>query len=125
MTNLDKDEVIEKFTTAYVAANGKQPDLEVKSGWYSVDGGKNMRLADLNELADELSTTYAEDVTEPVADTRTNMGKKAKPKKATKAKSAAKTKKKSSKSGGLTAEALWQKQLEEKDHQCTLPRGIR
>jgi hypothetical protein len=55
MSKLDKDSVIEKFTTAYTAANGKAPQIEAKGGWYSVDGGKNMRLAQLDELADSMA----------------------------------------------------------------------
>ena len=55
MSKLDKDSVIEKFTKAYEAANGKAPTIEAKGGWYSVDGGKNVRLAQLDEMAGELS----------------------------------------------------------------------
>jgi membrane protein involved in colicin uptake len=55
MSKLDKDSVIEKFTNAYTASNGKAPEIEAKGGWYSVDGGKNMRLAQLDEMADEMS----------------------------------------------------------------------
>ncbi|MFC4699155.1 hypothetical protein ACFO4O_03170 [Glaciecola siphonariae] len=54
MSKLDKDSVIEKFTAAYKDANGKAPSIEAKGGWYSVDGGKNIRLAQLDEMADEL-----------------------------------------------------------------------
>jgi hypothetical protein len=54
MSKLDKDSVIEKFTKAYEAANGKAPTIEAKGGWYSVDGGKNVRLAQLDEMAGEL-----------------------------------------------------------------------
>lgn len=54
MSKLDKDTVIAQFTAAYERANNKQPDIEAKGGWYSVDGGKNMRLAQLKEMADEL-----------------------------------------------------------------------
>lgn len=55
MTKLDKDAVIQAFTEAYEKAHGKKPEIEAKSGWFSVDGGKNMRLAQLQELADELA----------------------------------------------------------------------
>nr|WP_136252424.1 hypothetical protein [Ningiella ruwaisensis] len=55
MSKLDKDSVLEKFTKAYEAANGKAPNIEAKGGWYSVDGDKNVRLAQLDEMADELS----------------------------------------------------------------------
>jgi len=56
MSKLDKDSVIEKFNKAYEAANGKAPSVEANGGWYSVDGGKNMRLAQLDALADELAS---------------------------------------------------------------------
>lgn len=56
MSKLDKDTVIEKFTKAYESANGKAPSIEASGGWYSVDGGKNIRLAQLDEMADELSS---------------------------------------------------------------------
>ncbi|KKO49841.1 hypothetical protein VT06_04400 [Arsukibacterium sp. MJ3] len=50
MTTLDKDQVIADFTAAYQATFGKAPELEQKPGWFSVDGGKNMRLAELADL---------------------------------------------------------------------------
>ena len=56
MSKLDKDAVIEKFTAAYTAANGKAPTIEAKGGWYSVDGGKNIRLAQLDELAEQMTS---------------------------------------------------------------------
>lgn len=55
MSKLDKDEVLANFTAAYQAANGKAPQIEAKGGWYSVDGGKNVRLAALVDLTAELS----------------------------------------------------------------------
>ena len=60
MSKLDKDAVIAKFTEAYQTANGKAPEIEAKGGWYSVDGGKNVRLAQLDEMADELATGKTE-----------------------------------------------------------------
>lgn len=56
MSKLDKDGVLAKFTAAYEAANGKAPTIEAKGGWYSVDGGKNIRLAQLEEMADSMDT---------------------------------------------------------------------
>ena len=55
MSKLDKDQTIEQFTLAYTAANGKAPEIEAKGGWYSVDGGKNIRLAAIAEMTAELS----------------------------------------------------------------------
>jgi len=57
MSKLDKEQVIEQFTQAYTSANGKAPTIEAKGGWYSVDGGKNLRLAALAEMAAELSAS--------------------------------------------------------------------
>ncbi|MBO1255526.1 hypothetical protein J3L16_07505 [Alteromonas sp. 5E99-2] len=56
MTKLDKDEVIQAFSNAYSKANGKTPEITAKGGWYSVDGGKNIRLAQLQEMTDNLSS---------------------------------------------------------------------
>lgn len=55
MSNLDKEQVLSDFTAAYKAAHGKEPQIEAKSGWFSVDGGKNIRLATLVEMTAELS----------------------------------------------------------------------
>lgn len=57
MSKLDKDDVLAKFTEAYKAVNGKEPQIEAKSGWYSVDGGKNIRLAQLVEMTEEMTGT--------------------------------------------------------------------
>ena len=57
MSKLDKDTVIATFTEAYTAANGKAPKIEAKGGWYSVDGGKNMRLADLDAMTSDLGSS--------------------------------------------------------------------
>jgi len=59
MSKLDKDSVLAKFTAAYKAANGKAPTIEAKGGWYSVDSGKNIRLAQLDEMADGMSAAPA------------------------------------------------------------------
>ena len=56
MSKLDKDTVIDDFTQAYTKANGKAPTIEAKGGWYSVDGGKNVRLAQLEEMTSELGS---------------------------------------------------------------------
>lgn len=56
MANLDKDTVIAAFSDAYKKAHGKAPNIEAKSGWYSVDGGKNVRLAQLQEMVDSMSS---------------------------------------------------------------------
>ncbi|TMP01986.1 hypothetical protein CWC11_20300, partial [Pseudoalteromonas sp. S3178] len=56
MSKLDKTEVLSAFEAAYEAANGKKPEITTKPGWYSIDGGKNLRLADVAELTEELSS---------------------------------------------------------------------
>jgi hypothetical protein len=55
MSKLDKDQVIAAYTEAYSAVNGKAPIIEAKGGWYNVDGGKNIRLADLNAMIAEIA----------------------------------------------------------------------
>lgn len=55
MSKLDKEAVLADFTAAYQAANGKAPEIEAKGGWYSVDGGKNLRLAALVDMTAELA----------------------------------------------------------------------
>lgn len=90
MSKLDKDAVIAKFTEAYQAANGKAPEIEAKGGWYSIDGGKNLRLAALDEMANELSsgTTPAPAKAEKETAAKPAAKKKAPAKKAAKSKSA-------------------------------------
>lgn len=116
MSTLDKTEVLASFEAAYEAANGKKPDITAKAGWYSVDGGKNMRLADLNDLIATLGSDAV-----PKA-------KKATTKKANdKAPAVASTPGFAitrSNDEGYTAEELWIVTLAEKDHDCRLPRGV-
>ncbi|WP_088328431.1 hypothetical protein [Lacimicrobium sp. SS2-24] len=126
MSKLDKEQVIEKFTAAYKAANGKAPKLEAKGGWYSVDGGKNMRLAQLEELADELAQGGGEkapakkaEKTEkaPAKKAASDSAKPATKKAPAKAKAAKKAKK-----SDFSVKAMWADQLASKDHECRLPR---
>ena len=93
MSILDKDQVIADFTAAYTAAFGKTPQLEQKPGWFSVDGGKNIRLAELAELGASYSTAKPQAA---VAKTAT-------------AKPAAKVTKtaKNKSTGGKSAATLW------------------
>ena len=117
MSKLDKDQVIADFTAAYEKAHGKKPTIEAKSGWYSVDGGKNIRLAQLAEEAEALAGGAS---AAPAA----KAEKKAAPKKA-EAKQPAKKKAASKKasSGGLTARELWRQKLEQGATSSRLPRG--
>ncbi|WP_404339430.1 hypothetical protein [Pseudoalteromonas mariniglutinosa] len=120
MSKLDKTEVLNAFEAAYQAANGKKPDITTKPGWYSIDGGKNMRLAEVAELTEELTSGKA---AEPKATTTKTTAKK------TKTKTVTTTKKTSfnvvkGNTDGYTAEELWIVNLAKKDHDCRLPRGV-
>ena len=67
MSKLDKDTVLDNFTQAFTKANGKAPTVEAKGGWYSVDGGKNVRLAQLEEMTAEfVSAKPAKKAEKPV-----------------------------------------------------------
>lgn len=116
MASLDKDQVIDKFTLAYKNANGKAPTIEAKGGWYSVDGGKNMRLAQLDEMADEMSGSSA---------TKSEPKKPAAAKKAatTKAKPAPKPKAKKAKpQGGFSVKSHWNDKIKAENSGAILPR---
>lgn len=117
MSELDKDQVLEDFETAYKKAHGKAPKVEANNGWYSVDGGKNMRLAQLDEWTQELksSKSTAKAETEPKTTAKTRSATK--PKKATKSKS------KKSAGGNFAAES-WQKYLTALPADCKPPRGM-
>ncbi|HLV48926.1 MAG TPA: hypothetical protein VKY35_07680 [Aliidiomarina sp.] len=114
MSKLDKEKVLSEFSDAYKTANGKTPKIEESSGWFSVDGGKNMRLAKVAEWTAELSGG------KPAA-------KKATAKPAPKVVPKAKAKpaiKVSKSTGGLSAKEAWQQRLEKEHDECQLPRGF-
>lgn len=77
MSKLDKDQVLSAFTEAYTKANGKEPQIEVKSGWYSIDGGKNVRLVTIEEMTAVLSGGEITPA-EPVAEAKPAKAPKAK-----------------------------------------------
>ncbi|MEM0910833.1 MAG: hypothetical protein AAGJ37_07635 [Pseudomonadota bacterium] len=54
MSKLDKDTVLAAFTKAYEEKHGKAPDIEASGGWYSVDGGKKVRLAEIDAMSKAL-----------------------------------------------------------------------
>ena len=114
MSTLDKTEVLASFEAAYEAANGKKPDITAKAGWYSVDGGKNMRLADLNDLI----ATFGSEPAPKASKTKTT--KKANDV----APSTPDFTITQNNDEGYTAEELWIVTLAEKDHDCRLPRGV-
>jgi len=86
MSKLDKDQVLSAFTEAYKSVNGKEPQIESKSGWYSIDGGKNVRLAAVEEMTAALTggaVEAKEEVAEaPKAEAKPKATKKAPAKKA-------------------------------------------
>jgi hypothetical protein len=128
MSKLDKNEVLAAFEKAFEAANGKKPEIVAKSGWYSVDGGKNMRLADLAEQAGELASGKAPEAkadapAKPAAKKAATkkVAKKAAPVSPTKQKEYTVTK---ANEQGYTAEEFWIVKLAESDHDTRLPRGV-
>ncbi|MGM0905529.1 MAG: hypothetical protein ACQEVQ_03240 [Pseudomonadota bacterium] len=137
MSKLDKEKVLAEYTEAYQKAHGKKPKIESSNGWYSVDGGKNVRLTQLADEAKALgkekksaSKKSEAKKSEPKkTEAKKPAAKKAEPKKKAEKKPAAKksTAKKSpakkSSSGGLTAKELWKQKLENKGSDCRLPRG--
>lgn len=107
MTKLDKDQVVADFTAAYKAAFGKAPQLEQKPGWFSVDGGKNIRLAELAELGASYSSAKAK----PAAEKKAAAPKAAvKPAEKPAAKPA-KTSKKKAAGNGQSAAAVWTQRI--------------
>ena len=115
MANLDKDEVIAAFTEAYEKANGKAPSIESKSGWYSVDGGKNVRLAQLQEMTASLASGSSDATSE-------SEEKKAPKNEAKAAAKPAKKKEPSSKKSGFSVKDFWAEKLNAEAPGATLPR---
>jgi hypothetical protein len=105
MTNLDKEAVIAAFTSAYEAKHGSTPTIEAKSGWYSVEGGKNIRLAQLQEMTKDLvgGTASKDEKRAPIAT------KKAAPSTA-------------NKKGQFSVKDFWANKLREDAPGSTLPR---
>jgi len=129
MSKLDKDQVLADFTAAYQQAHGKKPKIEAKGGWYSVDGGKNVRLAQLAEEAESLaggatkkSAAKAEKKTDKKAEPANKTPSKTAPKAAAKSDSKGAKVAKSA-TGGLTAKELWRQRLEQDNTLSRLPRG--
>ncbi|MCV2885352.1 hypothetical protein OE749_11670 [Aestuariibacter sp. AA17] len=113
MSKLDKDQVIAKFTEAYKAANGKAPSIEAKGGWYSVDGGKNLRLAALDELADEMSKGKGKAATKESKPATKSSPAKPKAKKPV-------TKKKAK--GGFSVKEYWAEKIQAENTGARKPR---
>ncbi len=123
MSKLDKDGVLAKFTAAYEAANGKAPTIEAKGGWYSVDGGKNVRLAQLEEMADSMETPAPK---KAKAEKPAAKAKAEKPKAAAKAdkpKAPAKAKAKAKKSASsFSVKDFYTKQIQDTNPGAKAPR---
>ena len=117
MSKLDKDQVVAEFTAAYQATFGKAPQLEQKPGWFSVDGGKNIRLAELAELAASYATANAKPAAakKPAAKPAATKPAATKPAKA-------KTAKAKNSGDGQSAALVWAERLGNKQRQ---PRGCR
>jgi hypothetical protein len=118
MSKLDKTEVLSAFEAAYETANGKKPEITTKPGWYSIDGGKNMRLADVAELTKQLSSG------DTVAQAPVTTPAKATTAATVNAQKTAPFAVISNNEEGYTAEEAWIVELARKDHDCRLPRGV-
>ena len=112
MSKLEKDQVLEQFTAAYTKANGNAPTIEAKGGWYSIDGGKNMRLAQVEELTAELSQQKVATKAEAIP-AKDSAAKTKAPKKVVK-----KTKAKSS----FSVKAMWASQIQANNPGSQAPR---
>lgn len=135
MSELDKDKVMDEFTKAYQASQGKKPKVDENNGWYSVDGSKNMRLAQLDEWTKELKKEAKTSAKKAPAKASTK-GKKTDAKKksaTTKKKTSTTTGKSKDKSAskssnsesGQNAAELWKQRLAAQASSCRLPRGVR
>lgn len=111
MTNLDKDAVLAAFTDAYKKAHGKSPNIESKSGWYSVDGGKNVRLAQLQEMIASLESLQGN-----------STEKTSKKENTTTATSTAKKKAASNTKSGFSVKDFWAEKLNAEAPGAILPR---
>ena len=111
MTTLDKTAVLAAFEAAYVAAHGTLPEITAKGGWYSVDGNKNVRLADLNTQIDDLNASAVK--TAPVHSSIEENEPTKTPFSIIKTNDT-----------GFTAEELWIVKLAETFQDCRLPRGL-
>ncbi|GAC14313.1 hypothetical protein [Aliiglaciecola lipolytica] len=115
MSTQDKDQIIEQFTKAYKSANGKEPSIEAKGGWYSIDGAKNVRLAALEEMTAELEANAG-------AKSKTTKSEKAAPSKTKKAAAKPKATKKAKSKSDFSVKAYWEEQIMARNPGSKLPR---
>jgi hypothetical protein len=128
MSSLDKEKTLDAFTAAYKKANGKTPNVEAANGWYSVDGGKNMRLAQLDEWRQELEGGKAETKKSANDKKAASASKKTTTKKSASGNNTKRGKKSTGKSksqGAGTPAQLWRDQLQAEPGLSRLPRGMK
>jgi hypothetical protein len=111
MSTSDKEQVIASYTEAYTAKFGKAPNIEAKGGWYSVDGGKNVRLAALEEMTAELNSGSTAVTAEAKTEKPAKAVKKTAPKKA-----------KKPKKSEFSVKAFWAAKITEQNPGTKLPR---
>ncbi len=114
MSNVDKDTVIENFISAYKEIHNVAPSIEAKSGWYSINGDKNVRLSAIEEMTHDLQCQL-HSKTKPTSNTnkkRASEGKAAK----TASTSASKKQK------TFSVKDFYNKQILEMDPKATVPR---
>ncbi|WP_158968842.1 hypothetical protein [Paraglaciecola sp. L3A3] len=111
MSKLDKDQVIAAFTEAYTKANGKAPTIEAKGGWYSVDGAKNVRLAELDAQISELtsSSTATDEKPKKAASKNPKVKKTVAPKN-------------KNKTSDFSVKAFWANKIQDNNANTKLPR---
>lgn len=145
MSDLDKEAVLDEFTAEYKKAHGKKPKVEDSNGWYSVDGGKNLRLAQLDEWTQDLKNGKVNAAEEDTgkkdsakagkSSTAKKSAKKPAKKSASKATTSKQTKStpkkgatkkaKTKQHAGNTPAQAWQAHLDQQDGQSRLPRGFK
>lgn len=141
MSELDKEAVLNEFTEAYKKVHGKKPNIEASNGWYSVDDGKNMRLAQLNDWTAELKSEDAKAKPKKAAPAKsekaTKTAKKTPAKQSTAKKPTKKSKpakqstakkppqRKSGQTAGESPAQAWLTYLEKQTGSYRLPRGFK
>ena len=112
MSKANKEQIIEEFTQAYQKAHGKTPEIESKSGWYTVDGGKNMRIGQLEEMTKELGGSSSSDAATKKPASKSKTQSKAKPAK----------KQNKTASSGFSVKDFYAQKLQDENPGSTLPR---
>lgn len=121
MSHQEKEQILQNFSEAYQAKYGKAPVIEESRGWYKVDDGKNMRLAQLAELAGELSGQAPDKSVQTAKPTNTNNQNRQKVSNTTTVESKVAVTKHAK---GFTAKEVWLEKLQQLNSACRLPRGF-